>query len=87
MGDDSAIRNDAQRAPHVSRLSPDRLDYDAIMQAHDEAVERCVNGYHDPKTGAFVFTVAALMNRGTCCASGCRHCPYVGVDDSLGEQQ
>lgn len=34
-------------------------------------------GYVDPDTGLFVMTAAALLARGECCGSGCRHCPYV----------
>jgi len=34
-------------------------------------------GYLDPDTGLFVFTAATLAERGTCCDTGCRHCPYV----------
>ncbi|MBK5279669.1 MAG: hypothetical protein JJE09_12485 [Bacteroidia bacterium] len=26
--------------------------------------------------GLFVFTSDYLLKRGTCCESGCRHCPY-----------
>jgi hypothetical protein len=26
--------------------------------------------------GLFVFTAAYLRERGYCCTSGCRHCPY-----------
>jgi hypothetical protein len=26
--------------------------------------------------GLLVFTAAFLQRRGTCCESGCRHCPY-----------
>jgi hypothetical protein len=26
--------------------------------------------------GRYVFTAAYLLARGTCCGSGCRHCPY-----------
>ena len=33
-------------------------------------------GYVDPVSGFFVFTAAELWARGTCCNSGCRHCPY-----------
>ena len=33
-------------------------------------------GYADPDTGLFVFTSAYHLERGTCCDSGCRHCPY-----------
>jgi hypothetical protein len=31
--------------------------------------------YVDPE-GRYVFTAAYLLARGTCCRSGCRHCPY-----------
>ena len=31
--------------------------------------------YLDPD-GRYVFTAAYLSARGTCCQSGCRHCPY-----------
>lgn len=27
-----------------------------------------------------VFTATYLLKRGTCCGSGCRHCPYRGTD-------
>ena len=33
-------------------------------------------GYDDPETGLFVFTASYLADRGTCCDTGCRHCPY-----------
>ena len=35
------------------------------------------SGYPDPGTGLFVLTAAFLADRGICCESGCRHCPYV----------
>ncbi|MDX2281712.1 MAG: DUF5522 domain-containing protein [Saprospiraceae bacterium] len=28
------------------------------------------------ENGYFVFTEYYLKKRGTCCGSGCRHCPY-----------
>ena len=28
------------------------------------------------ENGLFVFTAKYLLNRGYCCNSGCRHCPY-----------
>jgi hypothetical protein len=49
---------------------------EAIRQAHDAAVAAGEPGYLDPRTGLFVFTAATLRARGTCCGSGCRHCPY-----------
>jgi hypothetical protein len=33
--------------------------------------------YRDPTTNLTVLTVATHLERGTCCGSGCRHCPYV----------
>ena len=29
------------------------------------------------ENGLFVLTREYLLKRGTCCGSGCRHCPYV----------
>lgn len=49
---------------------------DAVRRAHDAAVAAGEDGYLDPATGFFVFTAAALAANGTCCDSGCRHCPY-----------
>jgi hypothetical protein len=48
----------------------------AVRAAHDGAVRNGEDGYIDPETGLFVFTAAYLEARGTCCDSGCRHCPY-----------
>jgi Family of unknown function (DUF5522) len=44
--------------------------------AHDAAVAAGEPGYLDPDSGMFVFTAQYLAVRGTCCGSGCRHCPY-----------
>jgi hypothetical protein len=49
-----------------------------VERAHREAEERGDPGYTDPKTGLFVFTADYHLARGTCCDSGCRHCPYGG---------
>ena len=48
----------------------------AIARAHAAAVAAGEPGYLDPETGYFVFTAAALLAKGECCDSGCRHCPY-----------
>lgn len=63
--------------PHPSRCDPSRPDYDAIITAHEEAVRRGATTYPDPTTGLLVLTVSAHLTRGACCASGCRHCPYL----------
>jgi hypothetical protein len=63
--------------PHPSRLAEDHPDRARILAAHRAAVEAGEPGYLDPATGLFVITAAAHLERGTCCDSGCRHCPYV----------
>lgn len=62
--------------PHPSRCDPAREDYAAIIGAHEAAVGAGEATYRDPSTGLAVLTVAALLARGACCDSGCRHCPY-----------
>jgi Family of unknown function (DUF5522) len=52
------------------------LESRAIDDAHRAASDAGEAGYLDPHTGLFVFTAAYLEERGTCCDSGCRHCPY-----------
>ncbi len=47
-----------------------------IEAAHRRAVEAGRDAYEDPATGYLVFTADFLRARGTCCGSGCRHCPY-----------
>ncbi|HUY16289.1 MAG TPA: DUF5522 domain-containing protein [Acidimicrobiales bacterium] len=63
--------------PHPSRCDPRREDYQAILLAHAEAVSSGQTSYRDPSTGLTVLTVATHLARGTCCESGCRHCPYL----------
>jgi Family of unknown function (DUF5522) len=63
--------------PHPSRLPLDTPARDEILRRHAAAVDAGEPGYLDPVTGLFVFTAAYLADRGACCSSGCRHCPYV----------
>lgn len=46
------------------------------VERHAEAVARGERTYRDPQTGYVVFTELAHRERGHCCGSGCRHCPY-----------
>lgn len=66
--------------PHPSRCDPSRPDYPEIIHAHEQAVRNGDQLYRDPSTGLAVLTVMAHLSRGTCCDSGCRHCPYVGSE-------
>jgi hypothetical protein len=63
--------------PHPSRLPPDHPGRDAVLAAHRAALAAGEGGYLDPATGLFVMTAGFLAERGTCCDTGCRHCPYV----------
>jgi hypothetical protein len=63
--------------PHPERLPLDHPDRAAILGAHAAALAAGAPGYADPATGLWVFTAAHLAAQGTCCDSGCRHCPYV----------
>jgi Family of unknown function (DUF5522) len=73
--DDLADR--ALTEPALSRLRLDRPRRAEIVAAHTAALSRGEAGYLDPVTGLFVLTAGFLADRGTCCARGCRHCPYV----------
>lgn len=66
----------ARRLPLRARLSPDDPAYPATVAAHEAAMAAGQDGYLDPRTRLFVFTAAHHWDRGTCCESGCRHCPY-----------
>ena len=63
--------------PHPRRVAPDHPHRASIVAAHTTALSRGDAGYLDPGTGLFVFTAAHLAAVGTCCGSGCRHCPFV----------
>ena len=61
----------------------DQLERNEIEIRHQAAVDAGEPGYADPDTGLFVFTSAYHLERGSCCDSGCRHCPYrTELDDS-----
>jgi hypothetical protein len=58
-------------------LSPGEAHFAEIMSRHADAVSNAEPCYIDPTTGLSVFTAAFLADRGYCCESGCRHCPYI----------
>jgi len=75
------LRDQAVDVPHASRLSPRHPRFDEIMARHSEAIALRLPTYRDPSSGFAVFTATFLTERGTCCDSGCRHCPYVGAEN------
>ena len=70
--------------PHPRRLSPHHPSRREILRRHDLAVAQRHPTYPDPVSGRSVFTAAFLLARGTCCDSGCRHCPYLPLDAGAG---
>ena len=62
--------------PLARRLSPQHPRRDEIMRRHSRAVMAGDPNYIDPTSGFSVFTAAFLGQRGYCCLSSCRHCPY-----------
>ncbi|XP_073332923.1 uncharacterized protein C1orf53 homolog [Pagrus major] len=52
----------------------------SIHTAHTEACEAKKQMYVDPSSGYKVFTEYAHLQRGKCCGSACRHCPYGQVN-------
>jgi Family of unknown function (DUF5522) len=63
--------------PHRDRLSPGDPAYPQIIRAHAEALRAGADTYVDPLSGFTVLTAGYLVRRGSCCESGCRHCPYL----------
>jgi diphthamide synthase (EF-2-diphthine--ammonia ligase) len=47
-----------------------------FVAVHRQACEAGRHTYTDPATGYQVFTELAHLQRGKCCGSGCRHCPF-----------
>lgn len=47
-----------------------------IKTLHTEACAKGLDFYTDPSTGYQVFTELYHKRRGSCCGSGCRHCPW-----------
>ena len=77
MSDPADLRADPD-TPDPRRLSPENAQYTRILELHAAALQSGLPTYRDPLSGFSVFTSRFLAKRGTCCNSGCRHCPYLG---------
>ncbi|XP_061739468.1 uncharacterized protein C1orf53 homolog isoform X2 [Nerophis ophidion] len=51
-----------------------------VHRVHAEACQAKKQMYVDPSSGYKVFTEYAQLQRGKCCGSACRHCPYGQVN-------
>jgi hypothetical protein len=73
------LRSDYEKEPSPERLSPQHPRRSEIMSRHGEAVVAGKPTYSDPSSGLSVMTAKFLADRGYCCTSGCRHCPFEQV--------
>ena len=71
---------DELMTPHPRRLPPGSPGYEEILKLHETAVRRGSGKYRDPISGLFAMTAVHLWERGYCCYSDCRHCPWVDRD-------
>ena len=76
MGDEAVLRTDGIEVPLARRLDSSNPRFAQIMTLHREAMTRRRSTYRDPSSGYTVFTAKFLADRGYCCVSGCRHCPF-----------
>lgn len=60
----------------ICNLPHDYPQYDEVMKRHSEAINKDEFYYVDPISSIEVFTAKYLSERGCCCGSGCRYCPY-----------
>ena len=70
------VRDRFLTVPLPRRYAANHRGFDEGMRRHAAACAAGVPMYHDPVTGNTVFTAQFLADRGYCCESGCRHCPY-----------
>jgi hypothetical protein len=65
-----------RRWPLLARLPTDPAAREAVLTAHHRAMAEGRPAYLDPGTGLIVLTAGSLWLTGSCCGSGCRHCPF-----------
>ena len=58
-----------------------------IEELHQTSLLQGSTTYSDPSTGFTVFTELAHLQRGHCCGSKCRHCPYGWKNVSSGARR
>ncbi len=70
------VRPDADDRPLPGRVRGTPQLIAEVLARHRAAVVAGDPVYLDPRTGLTVFTSRFLAERGWCCDSGCRHCPF-----------
>lgn len=62
--------------PSELRLPKTHPYYKEIIELHRQACTNDEAFYLDPQSGYVVFTANYLLQKGICCGSLCRHCPF-----------
>ncbi|XP_062067221.1 uncharacterized protein C1orf53 homolog [Lepus europaeus] len=85
-GDRGGAAADSQGRPDTDALTAAER---RIAELHAAACAAGQLNYVDPATGYVVLTQLAHLQRGECCGSACRHCPYgqVNVKDPSKKKQ
>jgi hypothetical protein len=62
----------------VARLTQEYADPERVVAEIHKTIKRTASAQEDCyfENGNVVFTAAYHLKRGTCCGSGCRHCPF-----------
>ncbi|MEK9697377.1 MAG: DUF5522 domain-containing protein, partial [Candidatus Poseidoniales archaeon] len=71
----SSMNTEANRRAFLRRVKKYEKEQN-IKRIHNLAVSRGAKTYLDPETRFLVMTSEFLKSRGSCCESGCRHCPW-----------
>nr|XP_061790921.1 uncharacterized protein C1orf53-like [Nerophis lumbriciformis] len=76
------LENALEGSPPESQPSSRELTEEELLihRVHTEACQAKKQMYVDPSSGYKVFTEYAHLQRGKCCGSACRHCPYGQVN-------
>ncbi|XP_070329939.1 uncharacterized protein C1orf53 homolog isoform X1 [Odocoileus virginianus] len=91
--DGGGLGPDSQGGPEEAAKGPASQELTAaerrIAELHAAACAAGQLNYVDPATGYVVFTQLAHLQRGQCCGSACRHCPYgqINVKDPSKKKQ
>ncbi|XP_060220375.1 uncharacterized protein C1orf53 homolog isoform X3 [Meriones unguiculatus] len=85
----SALRSASEGDPRLPASQELTAAEKYIAELHRAACAAGQLSYVDPATGYVVLTRLAHLQRGSCCGSACRHCPYgqVNVKDPSKKKQ
>uniref|UniRef100_A0A4X1SR42 Uncharacterized protein n=1 Tax=Sus scrofa TaxID=9823 RepID=A0A4X1SR42_PIG len=87
---DRGVSPDSPEGGATGRASEELTEAERrIAELHAAACAAGQLNYVDPATGYVVLTQLAHVQRGHCCGSACRHCPYgqVSVKDPSKKKQ